>query len=136
MSDTVLSRRVPLSQAYSARISFSCSRYLLSANRRKIRPRTGVEYSLDFRSEFARRLSAASQRSFSSCFNCSLVIGASGTLTKLLLVGKLGRRCQTPASTQRPRKKNTRCFFGNARFLAAPGGRESQVSGQWSEVRG
>src|SRR5436190_23987284 len=37
-----------------------------SAKRRKMRPRTGAEYSWDLRPELARNWSAASQRRFSS----------------------------------------------------------------------
>ena len=45
-------------------------------NFRKISPSTGVAYSLDFRSELARRLSAALQSSASSRLSCSFVIYA------------------------------------------------------------
>ena len=43
----------------------------MSANLRKISPSTGVPYSEALRSELARRLSAAAQRSSSSCLSCS-----------------------------------------------------------------
>src|SRR5664280_454881 len=44
-------------------------------------PSTGVAYSLDLRSELARRLFAALQRSASSCLRCSLV-GRSTTVER------------------------------------------------------
>ena len=71
------SRRVPLSFSYSA---IDICLVSPSANLRKISPRTGIEYSLGLRSELARSLSAAAQRSFSSCLSCSFVI-RSGPLT-------------------------------------------------------
>ena len=43
----------------SFKIASSSAPYLLSANFKKIKPSTGVEYSFGFKSVFARRLSAA-----------------------------------------------------------------------------
>jgi hypothetical protein len=74
ISSIARSRRLPLSFWYSALISVSQRLYLLSANFRKIRPSTGVEYSDDFRSELARSVSAVCQREASSFFSSSAVI--------------------------------------------------------------
>jgi len=52
------------------------SAYLLSANLRKISPRTGVEYSVDFKSELALSVSALCQRVASRLFKSSFFITA------------------------------------------------------------
>src|SRR5208282_1298732 len=58
----------------SSLISRSNSPYLLSANFRKIKPSTGVEYSDDLRSELALNVSAVCHSVDSSFLSCSEVI--------------------------------------------------------------
>lgn len=66
--------RVPLIESSSALISGSNLLYFTSANRRKIKPRIGSAYSVDFKPELARSWSAVVHNVSFQFFNCLLVI--------------------------------------------------------------